>query len=399
MELYMLEFINEKKSCTGCTACFNVCPIDCISMAKDEEGFLYPIADDRCIHCNKCKEVCPMFNNKTERQPDIEQYSAAAVSKDINVWEESASGGAFTEICKTFGDENTIVFGATFEGLKVVHSYVVGVENIGIFRKSKYVESDLGDSFSKAETFLKQGKKVIFSGTPCQIAGLRNYLGKEYEDLLCVDLICHGVGSPKVFGEALKSLNEKYGSKIIKYTFRYKKVRMGNCREYLSYYIFEDDKTDYAEMDQYNQLFLSQLCLRSSCQSNCKYRTSNRMGDLTIADFKNKSRVFPKVKDYKNYSTIVVNSKKGDIIFSKLDERMDIIYCDLEDIKRYNPLFYRTTYDNLLRDQFFEDFVKGMGIEELIEKYIPNKNRRRWGLLKDLIPYRCKQWLFKILRK
>ena len=139
--------------------------------------------------------------------------------------------------------------------------------------------------------------------------------------------------------------------------------------EYVSNYYFENKKNASEEIDIYNQLFLSQLCLRNSCQSNCRFRTANRMGDITIGDFKNKDKVFPKLKDYRNYSTIVVNSRKGDVVFKQLKERMDIIPCDIEDIKKYNPLFYRTTYDNPLRDQFFYDFVQGMEIDELVEKY------------------------------
>jgi coenzyme F420-reducing hydrogenase beta subunit len=388
----MLEFIKGKKDCTGCTACMNVCPVSCISMKEDDEGFKYPVADERCIHCNKCKQVCPIVSKKTEIIPNIKQYAVAAVTKDTAVWKTSTSGGAFTEICNTFGDQDTIVFGATFDGLKVIHSYVVGVENISIFRKSKYVQSDLGDSFSEAKRFIKQGKKVVFSGTPCQIAGLRSYLDKEYDNLLCVDLICHGVGSPKVFKKVIKYLSEKFNSKIIKYTFRYKKVIMGNFREYVSNYAFENKKTDSVEIDEYNQLFLSQLCLRNSCQSNCRFRISNRMGDITIADFKNKLEVFPNTKDYKNYSTIVVNSSKGDDIFRNLDETMNIFPCDLEVVKKYNPLFYRTTYDNPLRDKFFEDFISGMEIKELLNKYASKKSKRRGNVIKDFIPYRIRLW-------
>ena len=149
----MLKFINQKKNCTGCTACYNICPVNCISMKEDKEGFLYPVENDRCIHCNKCRDVCPIFNNKTQRYPDIKQYSAAAVSKNIDVWTESTSGGAFVEISRTFGDENTIIFGATFQWLKVIHSYVVGAQNANIFSKSKYVQSVLGNSFKETENF------------------------------------------------------------------------------------------------------------------------------------------------------------------------------------------------------------------------------------------------------
>lgn len=392
----MLYFIKYKKDCTGCAACLNVCPTNCITMIQDDEGFNYPVADDRCIHCKKCEKVCPIASGETQSTPEIKQYAAAAVANDIDVWKASTSGGAFTEICNAYGDQSTIIFGAAFNGLKVVHIYAVGIENIGILRKSKYVQSDIKNSFNKVRKFLEQGKKVVFSGTPCQVAGLRSYLNNEYENLFCIDLICHGVGSPKVFNEVMQYLSEKYGLEIKSYSFRNKKIIMGNLKEYISSYIFENNKGYSVERDEYNRLFFSQLCLRKSCGSNCRFRSSNRLGDITIADFKNKNKVFPELRDCKNYSTIIVNSYKGDFVYKKLGNRMTILPCDLQAIKTHNPLFYRHTEDNPLRNQFFEDFTKGVKIEELINKYIPNKGI--WEAVKDFIPYNFGLWYSKIVK-
>jgi coenzyme F420-reducing hydrogenase beta subunit len=394
----VLYFLKEKKDCTGCTACMSICPVNCISMKQDEEGFCYPFADDSCIQCRKCEHICPIASGRTEAKIEI-QYASAAVTKNKEIWKSSASGGAFSEICYSFGDNETVVFGARFDNLKVVHSYVIGVNNIGVFRKSKYVQSDLGNSLCKAEEFLKAGKKVIFSGTPCQIAGLKSYLGKDYENLFCVDLVCHGVGSPKVFDETLQYYRRKYGMNIETYSFRNKKIKVGNVKIHVSGHGLENRKTYYVERDVYNDFFLNQLCLRPSCANNCKFRSSNRLGDITIADFKNKEGVFPRLMDYKNYSTVVVNSKKGDLIFNILQNRMKVLPCELDDIKRYNPLFYRHTKDNPQRKDFFKDYTSGVKMEELINKYIPKQRTSKIAAFKDFIPYIIKLWYRSIKKQ
>ena len=394
----MLDFIKDKKSCTGCNACVNICPVNCISMVQDEEGFSYPHANEECIDCKKCEKICPIKSNQTQIQPTIKQYSVAALTKDFNTWKRSTSGGAFTEICNSFGDDNTIVFGAKFAQFKVIHTYVIGVKNIEAFRKSKYVQSDINYSFKKAKYFLDNGKKVIFSGTPCQIAGLRSFLHKEYENLLCLDLICHGVGSPKVFREFIKYVNQKYHSVISTYNFREKKIKFGNFKLHTSRYIFINKSEKYIEKDEYNILFLNQLCTRESCGTNCQFRTSNRLGDLTIGDFKNLKEVFPKIKDYKNYSTIIFNSRKGYSLLQKIESGMKIIPCDIKSIKEYNPLFYKSTIDNPLRYNFFNDFINEMPFSKLIEKYSPQSNAiSLLASIKDFVPYCLKRELSTII--
>ena len=370
----------------------NICPVNCISMKQDEEGFYYPFADDNCIECHSCEDICPIASGRTESRIEIDQYAAAAITKNNEIWKTSSSGGAFSEICNSFGDDETAVFGARFDNLKVVHSFVIGVNNINVFRKSKYVQSDLGNSLCEAEEFLKAGKKVIFSGTPCQIAGLKSYLGKDYEKLLCIDLICHGVGSPQVFSDTLQYYGRKYGINIETYSFRNRKITVGNVKIHISGHGLENKKTNYVERDVYNDLFLHQLCLRPSCASNCKFRCSNRLGDITIADFKNKELVFPRLMDYRNYSTIVVNSKKGDLVFNILKNYMKVLPCKLDDIKRYNPLFYKHTDDNPLRNDFFKDYTNGVKMEELVDKYIAKPNISKITILKEFIPYRIKAW-------
>ena len=383
----------DSHECTGCGACRNVCSESCIRFEYNDEGFLYPRVGKECVECGLCAKVCPILTGKTERVSNIDQYTVAAVSHDLSTCRASSSGGAFTEICKAYGDQETVVFGAGFDGLRVVHSYVVDVENIAPFRKSKYVQSDMENCLAEAKAFLDEGRKVIFSGTPCQIAGLRSYLGREYEHLLCIDVICHGVGSPKVFESALRYIEKKAGNNLLKYTFRNQIVRFGNRRDYISCHEFADGRRVYDAADIYQKFFLSQLCLRASCGENCKFRNRNRMSDITIADFKGKLKVFPNIMDHRNYSTIVMNSEKGDSIFQQLKSNMKILPCSMSDVEQFNPLFFRTTKANPERERFFRMFCEGASFEDLVNLFIPPRaGWRKYGWVKDyLMPFYVKR--------
>lgn len=361
----MLYFTKNKADCTGCSACYSICPTHCITMHKDEEGFLYPVSSDKCIICGKCKNICPIQNSNIYKSK-IQQKAFCALTRNKRIWRRSSSGGAFSEICKTFGDENTIVCGAAWDNLSVKHICIKGVENISSLCKSKYVASSLDNVFNEIKNYLENDTKVIFCGTPCQVDGLRNMLGKSYDNLLLIDLICHGVGSPSVFHECLLEMQKQFGKNIISYGFREKR----NCYEtdYLSKITFEDCSSQYLIDDQYIQLFLKQNCLRPSCGKNCHYRTKNRVGDITIADFKGLTEVFPELLGTKkNYSSIIINSEKAYKLINRLKKQMIMFECDLENIKKYNPLFYRQTWFSYDRDTFFEDFTKNPS--DAIEKW------------------------------
>lgn len=190
--------INDKKDCCGCAACVQRCPKQCITLHEDNEGFLYPQVDESlCIDCGLCEKVCPVINQADERTP-LGVYAAKNPNESVRM--QSSSGGVFTMLAERIIDEDGVVFGACFdERWEVVHSYVETKEALAKFRGSKYVQSKIGSTYQQVEGFLKSGRKVLFSGTPCQIAGLKKYLRKEYDNLLAVDFICHGVPSPGVF--------------------------------------------------------------------------------------------------------------------------------------------------------------------------------------------------------
>ena len=193
----MIQLV-DKSLCCGCTACASVCPKQCITMQEDEEGFLYPVVNaSLCIDCNLCQKVCSELHHMNVRMP-LHVY--AAKHKDEQVRLASSSGGIFTLLAEKIIDEGGVVFGARFDARwEVVHDYTETKEGLAVFRGSKYVQSRLEDCYYKVKSFLQQGRKVMFSGTPCQIAGLKNYLRKDDDNLLTVDVVCHGVPSPKVW--------------------------------------------------------------------------------------------------------------------------------------------------------------------------------------------------------
>lgn len=398
----MLYFTESKVECTGCTACKAICPKQCIQMKKDEKGFLYPVANQvECINCGACEKVCPIKNGKWPVKQDYtEQFAAAAITKNSELWEKSASGGAFIELCDAFADgekESVYIFGAMFEGLRVVHAGK-SLEDAVCFCKSKYVQSDMQNCFLEIKKLLAEGKKVIFSGTPCQNAGLKMFLGDNTENLLNIDFICHGVGSEDVFYRFLKEKSEDKKKKIQEYTFRSKKKIHGNYVRHLSKIKYDDGSCEYTVEDNYNKLFLNQLCLRDCCGEACPYRNQNRCSDITIADFNNFSRTFPEVFDCRNYSSVIVNTEKGRQTFENLRERMTLYPCDLSVIKTYNPLFEKTTPENKLRAQFFADFEAGMSIESLCKRYVPTQKNKPVSYIKQRTPYFIKYWVFRLIK-
>jgi len=362
------------------------CPVGCITMMKDEEGFIYPVSSEHCIHCKKCEAVCPILNQPKSQIQDKIVY--AGKSKKHSVWKASSSGGAFYEICNSWGESDTLYFGAVWDGLTVKHDCVEGIENIGPLQKSKYIYSDTNGSFSKIKNYLDQGRYVVFSGTPCQVAGLKNYLNRDYERLLTIDLVCHGVGSPDVFHNCISLLEKRYSGIIEKIEFRSKK----ECYDFdhLSL-ITINGKGIYIINDPYTQLFLSQACLRPSCGLNCQFRNINRQGDITIADFKGLVDVFPSLRGYKeNYSTIIINTKKAFTILESLDSKMNLLKCEIEDIEKYNPLISgqsQFAVENQNREPFFKKYISDheVAIEEFmsseVEEYNPSIKRRIWNLL------------------
>lgn len=383
----MLDFINEKSKCTGCGACVSICPASCISFAYDDEGFAYPKTDSGCLDCRKCYDVCPVLDYSRLTETDFKQFCVAARHMDHSVWEKSSSGGAFSAICKAYCNDGDVIFGAKFEDLKVVHDCVYSPDEIGPFRKSKYVQSDLRDSYSKASSLLNSGRKVLFSGTPCQIAGLRNFLGREYDNLLCIDLICHGVGSPGVFREYIEYLQTRYVSKMASFSFRHQRARMGRFVDHMAKSEFENGTRIEDGSDLYYTGFLQCLFSRPSC-GKCAFANLTRVGDITLGDFYNRYEVVPEAKGVENLSTVIVNTEKGKEVFGLLGYYMRVYPILTEDVVRAQARLREPPTMSERREEFFDDLSLGVPIEQALRKHVaighpPGPIRSLWLCLPD----------------
>ncbi|EOC99328.1 Coenzyme F420 hydrogenase/dehydrogenase, beta subunit C-terminal domain [Caldisalinibacter kiritimatiensis] len=358
--------INEKKDCVGCYACANICPVNCISMISDREGFWYPKIDyDKCIKCGKCIDVCPTINHKTVKNKPV---AYACINKDESIRLKSSSGGVFTLLAEQIIENGGVVFGAGFnENFEVVHSYVETKEELERFRGSKYVQSKIGETYKQVKNILELGRKVVFTGTPCQIAGLKTFLGKAYENLLCADIICHGVPSPEVWKKYIIYREEKAGSSTKRIAFRRKDE---GWKRYSVSFIFKND-TEYRQIfrqDSYMRAFLKDICLRPSCY-DCQFKTIYRQSDITLADFWGIQNILPEMDDDKGTSLVFVNSIAGQAMFEKLKDKILFNEVDINEAVKYNSAAIKSVKYNPKRIDFFNEINNGEPFDRLVKKY------------------------------
>lgn len=308
--------ITNKADCCGCTACASVCAHHAINMEPDAMGFLYPKIDtDKCTECGLCEKVCA-FNPNYDKSLNLsEPQIYAARHKDIHEIETSRSGAAFIAISDYVLEQGGVVYGAGYaEHFRVVHKRATNKEERNEFKGSKYVQSDLRDIFPQVKADLKQGLIVLFSGTPCQTAGLASYIGKRLrEKLILVDIVCHGVPAPYIWRDYLTYLEKKYKQPIVEVNFR-DKSRVG-WNEHIESFVFQDGSKK--EFNTYTYLFYRHIMLRPSC-SKCHYTNFKRPSDFTLADYWGWEKLSPDFnKDNKGCSLLLINSEKGLEIFEK----------------------------------------------------------------------------------
>lgn len=335
--------ICDKSDCCGCASCVQACPKRCISLNQDAEGFLYPEVDEElCVQCGKCLKVCPMRRGAEACEP-IRAYAAANLDEAVRVG--SSSGGIFSLLAEYVIGQGGVVFGAAFnERLEVVHSHTDTKEGLAAFRGSKYVQSQIGNSFLDAERFLKSGRKVLFSGTPCQIAGLKSYLGKEYPGLLTVDFVCHGVPSPGVFKEYVKAQPVP----VTSVNFRDKRTGWKNFS--VTMMTSSGAKSQAFNNNAYMQGFLGNVFLRPSCY-RCRFRTGRSDSDFTIGDFWGIDKLRPEMDDDKGLSLVIVNNNSADTLLNALD--CSLTEMSLDDAVKYNPSINSSVSMPQFRHLFF----------------------------------------------
>lgn len=369
----MIE-IKEKIDCCGCHACASVCPERCISMVSDEEGFLYPKADrSRCIRCNLCEKVCPVLHQALPRRP-LQVY--ASMNKNLSVRLKSSSGGIFTLLAEAVIRNGGVVFGAKFdEDWNVVHSFTETPEGLAAFRGAKYVQSRIGNTYKQVKYFLDKKRQVLFSGTPCQIAGLKNFLHKEFDDLLTVDMVCHGVPSPMVWHRYLESL---YAEKqqITYISMRDKKEGWHRYRME----IHAGQQTLYsgqAVRNVYSRGYLANFFLRPSCHA-CPVRSGKSRSDVTLGDFWGIELYYPSFDDHKGTNLVLINTQEGLNHYRQSDVFQ--IETTYEMGIRENACIEHSVPYSPLRNEFWIRFPdEGIGV---IDRLYRKKNRiwfRLWN--------------------
>lgn len=309
------------ENCTGCGACRSACPAGAVSMQPDREGFLYPVIDrEKCIHCGLCSFVCPECENKGERRKAPEPQSAFAVMADEGIRRESSSGGLFTLLAEQVLERGGAAAGAVWtEDWKAKHAVVCERDGLDRLRRSKYVQSDLGDVLNEVKGLLEAGKWVLFSGCPCQTAGLYTYLGKEYDRLITVDLVCHGAPSPLAFEKYIREISG--GKKVTEINFRSKKRGWGTPSSIqmaggFSYFRECGD-------DPWYMAFLNGISTRKSC-GTCRYACPERVGDVTLGDFWGVSEIAPEWDDRIGTGLVLLNTEKGRRIFDGVRPRLKL---------------------------------------------------------------------------
>lgn len=346
------------KDCTGCSACVHICPKSCISMLADTNGFLYPlINNDLCVKCGICEKNCPVLN-KTQEEIKDNIISYATKANNNTIRENSSSGGIFSVIAEKVLESNGIVYGAAFdENFTVKHISISSLDDLDLLRRSKYVQSDLNDSFLGVEKNLKNKKTVLFTGTPCQIEGLLAYLKKPYENLITMDFVCHGVPSPKVWEYYKNILQKQYNSPITNVNFRDKSLGWNNSSVRLE---FENGNVycNTFHQDPYMKAFLANLDLRECCYT-CKFKSLKHKSDITVADYWGIDKIAPTLNDDKGISFVLINSNKGVKLFTEIEESLTLTKTDAEKCLPFNPCIIKPATKNNFSDYFLYNYKKG----------------------------------------
>lgn len=404
--------LTKKEDCCGCNACVQICPKKCIEMREDQEGFSYPHTDQYiCIDCGLCEKVCPVINQGKSRQP-LAAFAAKNPNEKVRLL--SSSGGIFSLLSEYVLEKNGVVFGARFnDKWQVVHDYTETKEGLNAFRGSKYVQSNIGNNYWQVKQFLEQGRLVLFSGTPCQIAGLKRYLFKDYKNILTLDFICHGVPSPKVWnnyldekvtGESRKKIllaNDIYDKKHIRNIFFRDKcsgwksfsfslaITLTNSSEMKKQILLSDIFSE----NIYMKGFLNDLYLRPSCY-DCPSKCGKSKSDITLGDFWGIQRILPYYDDDKGVSAVLLYNPellvrvKGII----LENSHKVTY---QEVFIGNSPLEMPPYPHPNRDYFFS----------LLEKYSVSRSinkalrKGRWNRLMHRVINKMKNLMWTQLRR
>lgn len=366
----------QQNDCCGCEGCKSICPKTAITMTKTLEGFILPeVNPEKCIECGLCEKVCPM------KYPDkavstIEGEAFAAISKNEFELMQSSSGGIFSLIADHVLNHGGMIAGAAFDNtITLQHILTDKPENLFKLRGSKYLQSKIGNVYTEIRSILKTGKLVYFVGTGCQVAGLKLFLRKDYDNLITSDILCHGVPPQSVFDEMIKLVEAKYKGSIKKYSFRDKSIWGWSCSSSSS--IETGTKLKYLGNEPLQQAYFNAFIkadnYRESCYV-CPYAQSRRAGDITLGDFWGVEKYLPLKDIRKGVSAILVNTEKGQLVINKIKELMNLQPTCISDIEHVNRTLVEPTPRPTARNTFFNRFNNDPEAT-LMEYYKPNIKR------------------------
>lgn len=362
---------NQYNNCVGCNTCVQICPKSCINTETNDEGFWYPYIDESlCIDCRLCIERCPLnYEKVTLNSPNPVAFGAQNLDEAIK--KDSSSGGIFSILAKSILDNEGVVFGAAFnENMRLEHLMVDSINNLAKLRGSKYLQSDTKNTFSEVKEKLESGQLVMFVGTPCQVAGLNSFLGLKYENLLTCDVICHGVSSPKVFGDYLQEIERENKLKVTDYKFRDK---MKGWKKPSVIIEFENGIKKFLlfKKDSFTVAYSKNVILRPHCY-DCKFSRIPREADITLADFWGVEEYYPELADDKGTSLVLINSDKGKKWFYECADKMYFKQVELDKALKHNKNATGSVKRPAIRERLFEDY-KTKGYQYIEKKYMrPN---------------------------
>lgn len=346
------KYVCPKDKCTGCSACLNICPVNAIKFVENKEGFLYPEIDlDKCIHCNKCRNYCSALHPIKTKSEEIESYAVKAKSDEVR--KTSSSGGVFHFLATQILDENGIVYGAELNNFKVKHTRITNKKDLIKIKGSKYAQSNLNNIFQQVQKDLKEKKKVLFSGTPCQILGLKKYLNKDYENLYTVSVICHGVINDKLLKKRINEFEKQFETKMKSVKYRSKingwdksTIEFESKRIRKSYTFTEDSLMN---------LYINNFTLRESCY-NCPAKgLDNNPADIILGDYWGIYHVHRELFDNLGVSAVILKTEKGKELYNEVQNNFTTTATDINNIIKYNPSLIESVKRPLERNQVFND--------------------------------------------
>lgn len=376
--------ITNKNHCCGCSACAQICPKQCIAMMPDSEGFCYPkINETICVKCGLCEKVCPMLKSQNMQG---QVHAWAAYCKEDKIRLASSSGGIFSLLAEEILEEGGVVFGAAFDGQMMVHHVAVeSVRDLERLRGSKYLQSRIENSYADVKAYLAADRKVLFSGTACQIAGLLHFLGRPYEKLWTVDVLCHGVPTPTLWKNYLSEQNRAFKMPVRQISFRDKSQ---GWKKYQMAWKVEGGEIyrQPASRNPYMRLFLSNICLRPSCY-DCHFKGFPRVSDLTLGDCWGVEQHSPEMDDDKGTSVVIVNTEKGNTLRQKIagrcvwkEEKLDVLLPPTADSRE-------SVQPHPNRRRFFLLMVEDKPVSALLQLIRPPLKKRVQNKCKQILKY------------